>query len=252
MKKAIFVLMVTVLVSLTLVSVVSAQNQELELELTRDFGYGGQNGEIQGTFSIRAKGVVDFEKVQFFMDETFFGEDTEAPFAIQFITNDYPEGHHVFTAIGYTRDGRKINSQPIDASFISKAESMTGAIKMVGPILVLLFGGVLISSLKAGRNARKGIVLPAGAPRDYSFGGGICPKCGRPFGFQLFGVKIIGGRITPCPHCGEWSFIKRATLEDLHEAERAELKAKIENQAVGSSEQIRKNDLDDSKYRDFS
>ncbi|MBE3143594.1 MAG: hypothetical protein IMZ61_06685, partial [Planctomycetes bacterium] len=89
MKKFLAAIFIAILVSLTFISVISAQSEELTLSLTRDFGSGGFNSDIQGTFSIKARGPANLERVQFFLDDTLLGEDPESPFAIQFITDNY-------------------------------------------------------------------------------------------------------------------------------------------------------------------
>ena len=251
MKKTRYAILITILVSLTFISVVSAQSEELNLILSRDFGYGGFNGDIQGTFSVKASGPANLERVQFFLDDTLLGEDTEAPFAIQFVTDNYPTGAHVFSAFGYTTDGKQITSITISAVFVSKGEGLSAGLKLIVPILVVVFGSIAITALSAMINVRKGKKLPAGAPRSYTFGGGICPKCKRPFGFPLLSLKMIVGRLMPCPHCGKWSIMKRASISDLHAAEVAELD-KVENQFFKHSEEEKsRKELDDSRYQNL-
>lgn len=251
MKKITYAILITIFVSLTFMSVVSAQNEELTLSLSRDFGYGGFNGDIQGTFSVKASGPANLEKVQFFLDETLLGEDTEAPFAIQFVTDNYPTGAHIFSAVGYTADGKQLKSQTISALFVSKKEGYSAVLKMVVPILAVVFGALAIGAITTMINVRKGKKLPAGAPRSYSFGGGICPKCKRPFGFQLLSLNMIGGKLTPCPYCGKWSFVKRASMSDLHAAEQAELDSeKVQISEASEEEKLRK-ELDDSRYQNL-
>jgi hypothetical protein len=251
MKKNLVATLVTIFVSLTVMSVVSAQSEELKLSLSRDFGSAGFNGDIQGTFTLKASGPANLERVQFFLDDTLLGEDTEAPFAIQFVTDNYPTGAHVFSATGYPTDGKQITSTTISAVFVSKEEGAAGALKVIVPILVVVFGYMVISALSTMVNVRKGKKLPAGAPRSYSFGGGICPKCKRPFGFPILGLKMIVGRLMPCPHCGKWSIMKRASISDLHSAELAELD-KEENQFFkNSEEEKRRKELDDSRYQNL-
>ena len=251
MKKNINVLLITILVSLAIISAVSAQGEELTLSLSRDFGYGGFNGDIQGTFSVKASGPATLERVQFFLDETLLGEDTEAPFAIQFVTDNYPTGAHVLSAVGYITDGKQLKSQTISALFVSKEEGSTAALKMIVPILAVVFGAMAISAIISIINVRKSKKLPAGATRSYTFGGGICPKCKRPFGFQLLGLNMIGGKLTPCPHCGKWSIVKRASMIDLHAAELAELDTeKVQIPEASDEEKMRK-ELDDSRYQNL-
>ena len=251
MKKNSVAILIAILVSLVIISAASAQGEELTLGLSKDFGSGGFNSDIQGTFTVKASGPANLERVQFFLDETLLGEDTEAPFAIQFVTDNYPTGAHVFTAVGFTTDGKQIGSKTISAVFMSKEEASAASLKMIVPILAVVFGAMAISAITSMVNVRKGKKLPAGAVRSYSFGGGICPKCKRPFGFQLLGIHMLGRKLTPCPHCGKWSVVKRATMSELHAAELAELdteKAQIHD--ASDEEKIRK-ELDDSKYQNL-
>jgi len=250
MKKSVAIL-VAILVSLAIISAASAQGEELTLGLSKDFGSDGFNGDIQGTFTVKASGPVNLERVQFFLDDTLLGEDTESPFAIQFITDNYPTGAHVFTAVGFTTDGKQIGSKTISAVFVSKEEASAASLKMIVPILAVVFGAMVISAITSMVNMRKGKKLPAGAARSYSFGGGICPKCKRPFGFQLLGIHMFGRKLTPCPHCGKWSVVKRATMSELHAAELAELEAiKTQIPEASDEEKLRK-ELDDSKYQNL-
>jgi hypothetical protein len=224
---------------------------ELNLRLSRDFGSEGFNADIQGTFSVKASGPANLERVQFFLDETLLGEDPESPFVIQFVTDNYPTGAHVFSAVGYTTDGKQIRSKTISAVFVSKEEGSAAALRVIVPILVVVFGAMAISAISAMVNVRKGKKVPAGAPRSYTFGGGICPKCMRPFGFPLLGLKMIVGRLMPCPHCGKWGIMKRATMNELHAAELAELDQEKNQFFKNSEEEKRRKELDDSRYQNL-
>ena len=249
MKKNSVAILITILLSLVIISTAYAQAEELTLGLSRDFGSGGFNGDIQGTFTVKASGPANLERVQFFLDDTLLGEDTESPFAIQFITDNYPTGAHVFTAVGFTTDGKQIGSKTISAVFVSKEEASAASLKMIVPILAVVFGAMVISAITSMVNMRKGKKLPAGAARSYSFGGGICPKCKRPFGFRLLGMNMIVGKLTPCPHCGKWSVVKRATMSELHAAELAELDTEKAQIYEASDEEKLRKELDDSRYQ---
>lgn len=244
-------ILLALLLGLTLVSVVSAQGQGLELSLSRDWGYGGFNGDIQGTFSMHVKGPDDLVKVQFYIDDLMIGEDTSAPFSYQFLTDNYTTGSHVMKAVGFTSSGAQLESQPISALFISKEASSRSTIKMVGTILGALLLAVLISALIPMLNRRKGVTTPLGATRSYSFGGGICPKCKRPFGFTLLSLNMLTGKLTPCPHCGKWSIVRRASLAELKAAEQAEIPAQSGAEFEPSEEEKLKKDLDASRYQDL-
>lgn len=236
---------------LTMVSVVSAQNQGLELSLSRDWGYGGFNGDIQGTFSMHVKGPEDLVKVQFYIDDLMIGEDTSAPFAYQFLTDNYPTGTHGMKAIGFTASGIQLESNTISALFISKEASSSTTIKMVGTILGALVLAVLISAVIPMISRRKGVTTPLGAARSYPFGGGICPKCKRPFGFTLASLNMLTGKLTPCPHCGKWSIVRRASAAELKAAEQAEIPVQTGAEFEPSEEEKLKKDLDASRYQDL-
>lgn len=251
MKKFLGAILITILVSLVIISAASAQGEELTLDLSKDFGSEGFNGDIQGTFTVKASGPANLERVQFFLDDTLLGEDTESPFAIQFITDNYTTGAHVFSAVGFTTDGKRIGSKTISTVFVSKEEASAAALKMVVPILAVVFGSMAITAVTSMVNVRKGKKMPAGAARSYSFGGGICPKCMRTFGFQLLGIHMLGRKLTPCPHCGKWSVVKRETMSELHAAELAELDTeKMQIHNTSDDEKIRK-ELYDSKYQNL-
>jgi hypothetical protein len=251
MKKFLGAILITILVSLVIISAASAQVEELTLSLSKDFGSGGFNGDIQGTFTVKASGPANLERVQFFLDDTLLGEDTESPFAIQFITDNYTTGAHVFTAVGFTTDGKQIGSKTISAVFVSKEEGSAAGLKMIVPILAVVFGSMAIAAITNMINIRKGKKLPAGAPRSYTYGGGICPKCKRPFGFQLLGIHMFGRKLTPCPHCGKWSIVKGASMNDLHAAELAELDTENVQIPKTSVEETLRKELDDSKYQNL-
>lgn len=251
MRRNSVAILIAILVSLVIISAASAQGEELTLGLSKDFGSGGFNGDIQGTFTVKASGPANLEQVQFFLDDTLLGEDPESPFAIQFITDNYTTGTHIFSAVGSTTDGKRIGSKTISAVFVSKEEGSAASLKMVVPILAVVFGAMAISAITSMVNVHKGKKLPAGAARSYSFGGGICPKCKRPFGFQLLGIHMFGKKLTTCPHCGKWSVVKRATMSELHAAELAELDTeKVQIHDTLDEEKIRK-ELDDSKYQNL-
>ncbi len=249
MNKFLGAIIIAILVSLTIISVISAQSEELTLKLTRDFGTEGFNGDIQGTFTVKVSGPANLERVQFFLDDTLLGEDPEIPFAVQFVTDNYPTGAHVFSAVGYTTDGKQISSKTISTVFMSKEESSAGSLKIVVPILAVVFGAMAISAISTMVNVRKGKKLPAGAARRYPIGGGICPKCKRPFGFQLLGIHMLGRKLAPCPHCGTWSIVKQATMSELHAAELAELDSDEVQFHDTSDEEKTMKGLDDSRFQ---
>ena len=80
-------------------------------------------------------------------------------------------------------------------------------------------------------------------------GGGICPKCKRPFALHIFGLNLIAGKFDRCPYCGRWSLVRRLPLEELRRAEAVERQAEKSAASLpdDSEEEYRKQ-VDDSRY----
>jgi len=233
------------------VTVVSAQTEELTISFSRDFGYSSGTGDIQGTFSMKVGGPADLARVEFYIDDTKIGEDSETPFRIQFVTDNYPLGSHEMYAIGYSVDGREYRSRVVTANFVSAEEGWQAAGKIAIPLIVVVFGAILLSAvvpMLVGRGKLK--ELPLGAERKYGIGGGgICPKCHRPFPMPLFSMHLGFSKLARCPFCGKWGMVKVQPLAKLREAEQAELKQAQEALPETSAEEKLKKELDESKYQ---
>jgi hypothetical protein len=223
----------------------------LSLRLSRDFGYSSGTGRIQGTFSMIASGPDNLARVQFKIDEQIIGEVTEAPFRLRFSTGDYPLGVHTLSATGETSDGRMLETEPIRLEFVSADEGWQTAGKIVIPIIALVVGIMLATFLLPLLFRRgKRVQLPAGAQRSYGImGGGICPKCNRPFALHAFGLNLLVGKLDRCPYCCQWSLMRRASLQELHAAEAAELEAMPGELGLpDNSEEEYRRQVDDSRY----
>jgi hypothetical protein len=250
MKKAPVGLLLALFLSLLFVSAAFAQGGSLTLSLSRDFGYGGFNDDIQGTFSLHASGPSNLVRVEFFIDDTKIGEVAKTPFSLQFVTDNYPLGAHSLYAIGYTSDGKELPSPKINRVFVSPSAGTGAALQIVIPILVLVFGAMLLAALVPILMGRKTVSLAPGTPRPYTLGGAVCPKCKRPFAFHIFGLRLLVARLDRCPYCGKWSFVRWTSLDELRAAERAEVQAVQGQVPESSAEEKLLKELDDSKYRD--
>jgi hypothetical protein len=248
MKKLRVSFLLALTVSLLAVTVALAQSEGLTLKMSRDWGYGGFNGDIQGLFSMHVTGPDTLIKVDFYIDETKIGEDTEAPFALQFTTDTYDLGVHTMSAVGFTSDGQELTSNSITAKFVPEQEVGKFLIPVFGVVLVAILGSTLIPFLVT-RN-KKPVQLPLGEERSYGAGGGgICPKCKRPFALPLFSMNMGLSKYARCPYCGKWSAVRIQSIANLREAEKAELTwAHAEVQQVSEEDKLRK-ELDDSKYQ---
>lgn len=226
---------------------VAQENTQLELSLSRDFGAGLGNN-IQGRFSFRVEGPDNLSRVSFYIDDQLVGEDSEAPFRLQFETDDYPLGNHTLYAIGFTTDGQELQSNRISRNFISSSESNRAVILIVLPILLLSIGGLLFAAwfTNRGNKSDNTANLNVHGP----FGGTLCPKCNKPFARHIWGLNLVVGKYDRCPHCGKWSLVRALPREMLDTAV-ANLKAETEQNrpkpATNDEETWRKR-LDDSKF----
>lgn len=248
MKKSFRVLFLTLTLCLLAVSTALAQSEGLTMKLSRDWGYGGFNNDIQGLFTMHITGPETLVRVEFYIDEMMIGEDTEAPFALQFSTDSYPLGWHTMSAKGYTSDGQELTSNTFTAEFVPEQEVGKFLIPVFGVVILAILGSTVIPFL-ATRN-KKPVELPLGEERSYGAGGGgICPKCKRPFALPLFSMNMGLSKYARCPYCGKWSAVRILPVSKLREAEKAELNwAKADVPQVSEEEKLRK-ELDDSKFQ---
>lgn len=255
MKKYLSLIIVFCLFVLTTNIAFAQSAGELQLGLSRDFGYGGLGNDIQGLFTMKIKNPpADMNKVAFMIDGNVIGEDNQAPFGYQFNTDSYPLGNHTLNAIGYTSSGQEVNSNAIQVEFVPASTATGFIVKLIGPILGIIVLMILISvGLPMLRTRGKLSALPSGAQRNYGFGGGaICPKCGRPFPIKLWWINLGLSKIDRCPYCGKWSFVRTRSMAELRAAEAAELtRLQPDRAVVGETETDKLHkDLDESKYQD--
>jgi hypothetical protein len=250
MKKIRIASLLAAFISLLIVSTAFAQGEGLTLKLSRDFGYGGFNNDIQGTFSMKVTGPDNLARVEFYIDATMIGEVTQAPFNLQFVTDNYPLGTHSLSAVGFTADGQELRSNTISANFVSASEGNKATAGFLIPVLVVVAAALLLSALVPLLTGRKKKDLAPGTPRQYTLGGGICPRCGRPFPFNFLALKLGFGRVDRCPYCGRYGFVRSVSMDKLRKAEQAELenaKATLAVPETSEEDKLRK-DLDNSKY----
>ena len=248
MKKIRTALLLALFASLLVAGTVLAQAGQLKLTMSRDWGYGGFNNDIQGLFSMRVTGPADLARVDYFIDTTKIGEVTQSPFNLQFNTDDYPLGNHQLSAVGYSTSGQEYHSNVITSNFVPAQSSM----KVILPVLGVVVLAILLSTLGPlliGRGKRTS--LPLGAERNYGIrGGAICPKCKRPFALPLISAHVGFSRIAVCPYCGKLSLVRAESIDKLRQAEKAELEwAKPEEPSEAPEEEKLRKEIDDSKYQ---
>ncbi|HSB65623.1 MAG TPA: Ig-like domain-containing protein [Anaerolineales bacterium] len=256
MKKTIPVISILILFLALTAGMASAQAaDELKLGLSRDFGYGGFNNDIQGLFTMKIREApTNLARVSFFIDSTSIGDVNQPPFSLQFNTDSYPLGIHTLCALGYTTEGNQIPSNQIQVQFVAAGSGTKSVGLIIGAVVGILIIGVVISfGVPMLFDKGKLASLPLGTPRKYGIGGGaVCPKCGRPHPIRLWWMNLGFNKIDRCPFCGKWSFVRPRSLEELRKAEQAELvQALPENPIIGETETEKlKKELDDSRYQD--
>jgi hypothetical protein len=250
MKKLRFAFLAAFFFNLIVVSGVRAQTGQLTLQMWRDWGYGGLNGDIEGLFSMHVTGPVDLARVEYYIDNTIIGKVTQPPFTLQFTTDNYSLGIHTLFAIGYSKGGQEYRSNVISANFVPKQSSM----KIILPILGVVVAAILLSTVVP-LLARRGkqLAIPLGAERDYGVaGGGICPKCHRPYKFPLYSTHLGFSKLAHCPFCGKWSLVRTESIVKLREAEKAELEwTKPARPPEVLEEEKLSEEIDESKYQDL-
>jgi hypothetical protein len=227
--------------------------EELELSVSRDFGSSDGIGNIQGTFSMKVTGPSNLVKVQFYIDNTKIAEDTEPPFKVQFVTDDYAPGKHTMHAIGYVSDGRELHTREMTFNYMTVEESQQRGLMIAVPILALVLIWVLFSKVvpTLSRGRKKGEVLPPGGNNYGVIGGTICPRCACPSALNLFSPNLLVGKLVRCPNCGKWFIGRRVSIDDLLIAEEvawAQAHSAPQFSEVKDEEKVRK-ELDDSKYQ---
>jgi len=252
MKKSLF--FAIVLSFLVMLSPPAQEQPELQLRMSRNWGYSSGSGKIQGLFTMKASGPQDLQQVTFYIDRTTLGKATQAPFELRLNTDEHSLGTHTLYAVGVTASGQELRSNEIRVVFVSADESWQAATRILLPLLVVVMGAILLSFLLTFLSTGKRQSLPAGAARKYGFSGGaICPKCRRPFPLHLFGLNLGLGKLDRCPYCGKWSLLRRRPIAELRLAEQAELEASQANAQVpeSSEEEKLRREMDDSRFQDL-
>jgi hypothetical protein len=192
-----------------------AQEPSLLLRIRRDFGYGGFNNDIEGIFSLHAEGPDDLERVDFYIDDILIGWDAETPFRVQFSTGDYAPGEHHMHAIGFTYGGAQLASNEIVRLFLTDEEARGKVGNFVLPLLGILAAIMILTVAVLALFIRRKPELGR-----YGFSGGaVCPNCGVSFARNLFALHLGGRHLERCPHCGKWSWVRRASAEELRAAD---------------------------------
>lgn len=244
MKKKIWLFIVLTLFALPLT--VFAQNEGLKVEFTRDWGYGGFAGDIQGKFSLRVTGPETLVEVRYMLDDQVMAVISAPPFNFQFNTDSFPPGPHTLTVIGVLQDGTELAGPEYKRIFLSAEDANAASMKIILPILVVAGGVTLFAVI---------VPLVMGRKGNYKLGqygiagGAVCRQCQLPFSRSLFAPNMLFGKLQRCPHCGKWAIVRAASAQELAEAEKRFLKDEggVELNEAAQAENWKKS-LDDTRY----
>ncbi len=224
---------------------VRAQDEELNLRLTRDWGYGGFDGRIQGRFSLHASGPDNLVEVRFLIDGSVVHVARDAPFRYQFETGAYGPGPHRLTAIGVLSNGVEMQGSTFQRTFITAEEARQEIRGLLLPLLAVVVGFAVVFTLVPavlgrGREHR---------PGQYGMAGGaVCPRCRLPYSRRLLAPNLFIGKLERCPHCGKWSLVGRASPAALQAAEaRLAEEGELESSPESEAERLKRM-IDESKY----
>lgn len=229
--------------------------QETTFLLTVSKTVGFNNGsQIRGAFRATLSGPLEnVSSVEFQIDGQEMAVVTAQPFVFNFNTTAYAEGWHTLGALVYLTDGTQVSTPTRRFEFVSAQAQGAFFRNFVIPVLagvfLLVFLGMGIQFLT--QRGRKPAQLPLGARRSYGLkGGGICPRCKRPFALHWWSLNLLTGVFDRCEHCGRWGFVRRSGPDALRAAEQAELADAQPEQPLAekSAEDKLKDLLDQSKF----
>jgi len=184
--------------------------------------------------------------VEFYFDDKLISTSQGSPYEFKFQTSNFQNGEHVFSAVGYLKDGNRVESSRITKVFLSSEQAWAETQGLLVPLL--LFTGLLTVL---------GIAVPVLASRKKEFvlgkygpaGGVVCPRCELPFSRSILAPNLLVGKLVRCPHCEKIGVRPRASLSQLQEAEN-----KFRNNQPGivttNADKDYRKLLDESRYED--
>ena len=160
MKNLTHVLIITILLLAVSITTAMAQSESLQLSVSRTWGYAGFNHDIQGHFTLSARGPEDLQSVQFLLDGKVVLEESEPPFQFKLNTDDYENGVHTLSAVGILSDGTRISSTQFTREFVPHPNlpllGGLGVGLIILLVIIVIFDAVLkvIGAWKAARRSQ--------------------------------------------------------------------------------------------------
>ena len=222
MKKYRFVILIILVLAIVFSMSAFARQQTLTLTLISDSGTADVASNIQGDFILQATGPSDLVTVKFYMDENIMRIDEQAPFSIEFNTDNYPPTLYVISALGILANGDQLASNEIAVRFITDAgadgyspQFFVSLIVIVGIVVLLGSVGLFVLRDVLGQQRER----PRRIGEYGKDGGAVCRHCALPFSRPALSPTLLVAKLSRCPHCDRWSLARRAAKADLLVAE---------------------------------
>lgn len=232
LKRFLLVMSTLLLLVIGFPAMAQETNGDLEISIRRDWGFG-MGGTIQGRFTLRVSGPDDLVEVRYLLDGQLMSAVNEAPFNLQFHTDDYSPGVHEIYAVGLREGGGELQSQTLTLQFLSADEAGGSVTRFIVPLVIVIAVVAVLSAVLPsllGRGKDKFVLGQYGAA-----GGSVCPACKLPYSRQVMSPNLVVGKLSRCPHCGKWTIARRATTAELEAAESRYRQDQQQGQAIPSS-----------------
>ena len=231
----------------------AAQSEEFRLNMHRTFGFSS-GSLVRGTFSLDIVPTTNIKSVTYLIDGKTMAVVTGSPYSLSFQTTQYSNGLHELSALVETLDGRKVATDVRRFEFATSEQESAGITNIIFPllggVLVLMTLGIALNFLVLRKQPKWD--LPLGTPRSYGLaGGGVCPRCHRPFALHWWAPNMgLGTKFDRCDFCGSWGIIRRQSRSSLVAAEAAELQNALPLEPVKTktAEEHLREQVENSRY----
>jgi hypothetical protein len=148
-KSTIVLVLFTVLALLSILCTVQVcAEPTVSLKLHKDFGYSSFGNDAQGNWTAQATCSGDTVRVEFYLDNQLQLNDTQAPYAWSYYTNNYSEGTHTIQAIAFDADGNQASASK-EQNFVTAPTDFIFGIIIAVVVIVLIAVGFFVIKTRA-------------------------------------------------------------------------------------------------------
>ncbi len=124
------------------------------MKFHKDFGYSSFGNEAQGNWTAHADTSTDAVRVEFYLDNLLQFNDTEAPFAWSYYTDNYAEGLHTIKAVAYDASGNSASAEG-QQKFVPFPVEETMAIILASVIGVIVAAVAAVVWMRRTKNKKR-------------------------------------------------------------------------------------------------